>query len=167
MYLASLVEPDIGLLFWMLLAFTIVLILLRKYAWNPILKLLNDREKSIEEALDAAKRAKEEMANLQASNEELLKEARNERDILLKEAKETKNAIVAKAEEEAKSKAEAIVLKAKADIENEKLAAMNELKNQVATISLAIAEKVLRKELEDGNKQKALITDLVKDINLS
>jgi F-type H+-transporting ATPase subunit b len=164
---AGLLDPSIGLLFWMTLSFLIVLFLLKKYAWKPILEGLRSREEGIASALDAAKEAKEEMARLKASNEDLLKEARNERDLMLKEAKEIREKTIAKAEQEAKEKADAILARATADIENEKLAAMTELKNQVADISLDIAEKILRKKLSDDSEQKALIDDLVKDINLS
>ncbi|MEM7162984.1 MAG: F0F1 ATP synthase subunit B [Bacteroidota bacterium] len=165
--LLSLIEPEFGLFFWMLVVFLAVLFLLKKFAWGPILQGLKNREDSIENALESAKRAKEEMANLQASNEELIKEARAERDKLLREAKETRDSIVSKAESEAKEKAEAIVAKAKEDIQNEKLAAMSELKNQVANISLEIAEKVVRKKLDNDEEQKSLISDLVKDLNIN
>ncbi|NNC83103.1 MAG: F0F1 ATP synthase subunit B [Flavobacteriales bacterium] len=167
MILAGLLSPGIGLLFWMTLTFLIVLFLLKKMAWRPILDALRQREENIESALQSAKEAKEEMARLKASNEDLLKEARNERDKMLKEAKEIREKTIAKAEQEAKEKAQAIMDRATADIHNEKMAAMTELKNQVADISLDIAEKVLRKKLADDNEQKALIDDLVKDINLS
>lgn len=165
--LAGLLDPSIGLLFWMSLSFLIVMFMLKKFAWKPILQGLRAREESISSALAAAKEAKEEMARLQASNQDLLKEARNERDKMLKEAKEIREKTIAKAEQEAKVKADAILARATAEIENEKLAAMTELKNQVADISLDIAEKVLRKKLSDDNAQKELIDDLVKDINLS
>jgi F-type H+-transporting ATPase subunit b len=167
MILSGLLSPGIGLLFWMTITFLIVLFLLKKMAWKPILEALHKREESIESALRSAKEAKEEMARLQASNQDLLKEARNERDKMLKEAKEIREKTIAKAEQEAKVKADAILARATAEIENEKLAAMTELKNQVASISLDIAEKVLRNKLSDDNAQKDLIDDLVKDINLS
>ncbi len=165
--LAGLLDPSIGLLFWMTLSFLIVLFLLKKFAWKPILEGLRKREEGIASALESAKAAKEEMARLQASNEDLLKEARTERDALLKEAKEIREKTIAKAEQEAKAKADVIIAKATEEIQNEKLSAMTELKNQVAEISLDIAEQVLRKKLSDDTEQKALITDLVKDINLS
>ena len=167
MILSGLLTPGIGLLFWMTVTFLIVLFLLKKFAWRPILDALHAREDSIESALAAAKEAKEEMARLQASNEDLLKEARNERDLMLKEAKEIREKTIAAAASEAKDKADAILAKATADIHNEKLAAMTELKNQVAEISLGIAEEVLRKKLSNDDEQKALIDNLVKDINLS
>jgi len=149
------------------LSFLIVFALLRKFAWGPILEGLRSREEGIASALDAAKEAKEEMARLQASNQDLLKEARAERDAMLKEAKEIREKTIASAEQDAKVKADAILAKATAEIQNEKNAAMADLKNQVATLSLDIAEKVLRSKLSDDSAQKTLVDDLVKDINLS
>lgn len=163
----SLVTPDIGLLFWMMLSFAIVLFFLKKFAWKPILAALHAREESIDSALKASKEAKEEIAKLKASNEDLLREARSERDAMLKEAKEIKDKIITGAENEAKTKADAIVAKALEDIGNEKKAAMAELKGQVASISLEIAEKVLRQKLSDSKEQTALVDSLVKEINLS
>lgn len=167
MILSGLLTPGIGLLFWMTVTFLIVLFLLKKFAWRPILDALHAREDSIDSALAAAKEAKEEMARLQASNEDLLKEARNERDLMLKDAKEIREKTIALAASEAKEKADAILAKATADIHNEKLAAMTELKNQIGEISLGIAEEVLRKKLSNDDEQKSLIENLVKDINLS
>ena len=167
MILSGLLTPGIGLLFWMTVTFLIVLFLLKKFAWRPILDALRAREDSIESALASAKEAKEEMARLQASNEDLLKEARHQRDLMLKEAKEIREKTIAKAASEAKEKADDILAKATADIQNEKLAAMTDLKNQVAEISLDIAEQVLRKKLSSDDEQQSLIKNLVKDINLS
>ena len=141
--------------------------LLKKYAWKPILNGLKQREDNIESALRSAKEAKEEMARLKANNEDLLKEARNERDLMLKEAKEIKDKLVSTAESEARVKADAIVAKAMEDIELEKKAAVNELKNQVAAFSLEIAEKVVRQKLGDQKAQSDLVDSLVKEINLS
>lgn len=165
--LAGLLDPSIGLLAWMTISFVIVLILLKKFAWKPILEGLRKREEGIASALESAKAAKEEMARLQASNEDLLKEARNERDIMLKEAKEIREKTISRAEQEAKEKADAIIAKASEEIQNEKMAAMTELKNQVAEISLDIAEKVLRKKLSDEDAQRDLVNGLVQEINLS
>lgn len=164
---AGILDPSIGLLFWMTLSFLIVMFLLKKFAWKPILEGLKTREEGIASALESAKAAKEEMARLKASNEDLLKEARAERDAMLKEAKEIREKTIATAAAEAKEKADAILAKATADIQNEKLAAMTELKNQVADISLNIAEQVLRDKLSDDSAQKSLVDKLVKDINLS
>ncbi|MDA0714404.1 MAG: F0F1 ATP synthase subunit B [Bacteroidetes bacterium] len=163
----ELITPSIGLLFWMTLSFLIVFMLLKKYAWKPILNGLKQREDNIESALRSAKEAKEEMARLKANNEDLLKEARNERDLMLKEAKEIKDKLVSTAESEARVKADAIVAKAMEDIELEKKAAVNELKNQVAAFSLEIAEKVVRQKLGDQKAQSDLVDSLVKEINLS
>ncbi len=163
----ELITPSIGLLFWMTLSFLIVFMLLKKYAWKPILNGLKQREDNIESALRSAKEAKEEMARLKANNEDLLKEARNERDLMLKEAKEIKDKLVSTAESEARVKADAIVAKAMEDIELEKKAAVNELKNQVAALSLEIAEKVVRQKLGDQKAQSDLVDSLVKEINLS
>jgi F-type H+-transporting ATPase subunit b len=165
--LAGLLDPSIGLLFWMTLSFLVVFFMLKKFAWKPILEGLRTREEGISSALEAAKEAKEEMAKLQASNEDLLKEARAERDALLKEAKEIREKTIAAAAAEAKEKADAILAKATAEIQNEKVAAMAELKNQVGEISLDIAERVLRVKLSDDKAQQDLVDRLVKDINLS
>ncbi|MFT4661614.1 MAG: F-type H+-transporting ATPase subunit b [Patiriisocius sp.] len=163
----DLMSVSIGTIFWASLAFLIVLFLLKKMAWKPILDGLSAREKSIAEALESAKEAKEEMARLQASNEDLLKEARMEREALLKEAREMKNSIVAKAETEAKGKADGIVKKAMADIEQEKKAAMSELKTQVAEFSLQIAEKVVKKKLDSATEQMELVDSLMGDLKLN
>ena len=163
----SLITPDIGLLFWMLLSFSIVLIILKKFAWKPILEGLKERETSIQEALDTAKKAREEMEALQSNNEELLREARAERDSLIKEARAAKDAIVAEAKDKAKEEADKIMSQARATIENEKMAAITELKNQVATLSIDIAEKILKEELSSEDKQKALVTTLLDDVNLN
>jgi len=165
--LSNILTPGIGLLFWMTVTFLILLFLLKKFAWRPILDGLESREQTISEALESAKAAKEEMARLKASNEDLLREARDERDAILKEARELKASIVSKAEGEAKTKADAIVARAMEDIENEKNAAMPELKNQVAAISLDIAEKVVKKDLSSDSAQKELVDGLIKDMNLS
>jgi len=163
----DLITPDIGLLFWMTLAFLIVFFVLKAKAWGPILDALHAREDKIESALEAAKEAKEEMARLQASNEGLLLQAREERDAMLKEAREIKADIIAKAEATATQRAEGIAARAMEDIELQKKAVMTDLKNQVAEYSLNIAEKVIKKDLSADSAQTALIDELVKDINLS
>lgn len=163
----DLVLPSFGLIFWMTLTFLIVFLLLRKMAWKPILKALGDREKSIQDALDAAEKAKEEMAQLQANNEKILLEARNERDKLLKEARETKDSIIAEAKGKAQQEAEKIVQSARETIQTEKLAAMTELKNQVASLSIEIAEKIIKSELSSDEKQKALVKTMLNDVSLN
>lgn len=165
--LAGLLDPQIGLVFWMTLSFLIVFFLLKKLAWKPILGALKEREDSIESALKSAEEAKEEMARLQASNEDLVKEARIERERLIKEAKEIRDNTIATAKDEAKAQADAIMDKARVDIEIEKKAAMAELKGQVAQFSLDIAEKILRKELENDSAQKDLVDELVKNIEMN
>jgi len=159
--------PDTGLLIWMMITFLIVLFLLKKFAWKPILKLIKDREDSIEEALKSAEKAKDEMKNLQADNERILAEARNNRDQMMKEAREMKDSIVGEAKTKAKEEADKIMSAAREAINNEKMAAITELKNQVALLSVDIAEKILRRELSDENKQKELIGDLLKDTKLN
>jgi F-type H+-transporting ATPase subunit b len=163
----DLVTPDIGLLFWMTISFLIVLLLLRKFAWKPILSSLKEREETISNALDEAKKARKEMANQQAGNEALLAEARAERDVILREATETKVAIVAEAREKAKAEGEKAIKIARETIHNEKMAAITELKNQVATLSIEIAEKILKEELSSEEKQKSLISNLLDDVSLN
>ena len=163
----ELVTPAIGLVFWMVVSFGIVFFLLKKYAWKPILDMLKERETSIQDALDAAQRAKQEMANLKSDNERILMEARNDRDIMLKEARETREAIISEAKTRATIEADRLTKIARENIHNEKMAAITELKNQVAVLSIEIAEKVIRQHLSGDDKQKALIADLLKDVKLN
>ena len=163
----ELIQPAIGLIFWMSVSFLLLLFILRNFAWKPILMLLSDRETSIAEALNSARKAKDEMANLKADNERLLNEARAERDRMLKEARDTKDSIVAEAKSKAQTEANKVLQQARETIQTEKLAAITELKNQVATMSIEIAEKILRTELGNDEKQKALVQSLLKDINLN
>jgi F-type H+-transporting ATPase subunit b len=151
----------------MTVSFLIVVFILRKFAWGPILSSLKERETSIEDALNAAKKAKDEVANMKAENEQLLKQARNERDMMLKEARDTKDAIVNEARSKAQSEADRMITSAREAIQNEKMAAITELKNQVATLSIEIAEKVIRQQLASDEKQKALVNDLLKDVKLN
>lgn len=163
----ELVTPAIGLVFWMVISFGIVFFLLKKYAWKPILNMLKERETSIQDALDAAQRAKQEMANLKSDNERILMEARNERDIMLKEAREIKEAIINDAKSKASVEADRLIKLSREAIQNEKMAAITELKNQVAILSIEIAEKVIRHQLSNDEKQKALMADLLKDVRLN
>jgi F-type H+-transporting ATPase subunit b len=165
--LNPLVSPDPGLFIWSTVAFLILFFLLSKFAWKPIVKALDERERSIEDALSKAEKAKAEMAKLISENEDLLKEARLERDSILKEAKEIKDQIINDAKEQAKTEGAKLIEMAKTEITNQKLAAMAEIKNQVSSLSLAIAEKVLRKQLEDQDKQQALVNDLLKEVKLN
>jgi F-type H+-transporting ATPase subunit b len=163
----ELVKPSIGLIFWMVVSFTIILLLLRKFAWKPILQMIKDREDSIENALSSAEKAKEEMKALQSSNEKILAEARAERDQLLKDAREIKDKMIADAKGMATKEGERLLAIARENIQNEKMAAITELKNQVATLSIDIAEKILKSELSSDEKQKALVNTLLKDVNLN
>lgn len=163
----DLVTPAFGLVFWTVLIFFILLILLRKFAWKPILGAVQQRNDSIEEALNSAVKAKEEMAQLKASNEEILKEAKGEREKIVKEARELKDAILAEAKTKASEEGDKIIAAAKSSIENEKRAAINEIKNQMASLSVGIAEKLIQKELSDKDSQKALINDLLDKTNIN
>ena len=163
----ELVTPAFGLVFWMFLSFGVIVFVLKKFAWKPILATLKEREEGIQHALDAAKRAKEEMAALQSNNERILNEAKLERDQLIKEAREMKDSIIAEAKSKSNVEAERLLTSARETINNEKLAAITELKNQVATLSLEIAEKILKEELSSKDKQKALITSLLADVQLN
>ena len=163
----DLVTPDIGLIFWTTISFAILYFILAKFAWKPILGAVTDREKSIKDALSAAEKAKEEMANLKADNEKILNEAKLQRESLLKEAREIKSKIIADAESEATEKANKLVESAKIAIENEKSAAMNELQNTVVDLSLNIAEKLLSKELDNKEKQVQNIQDILDKTKLN
>ena len=148
----NIIHPE-SLSFWTLIVFVCLLLLLRAFAWKPILKALKERETSINNALEAADEAKKEMANLKADNEKLLAEARQERDAILKEAREIKERIVSQAKEEAHQEGAKLIAHAKTSIENEKKMAIAEIKQQIATLSLDIAKKVLTKELAAEVKQ--------------
>ena len=158
---------DPGLIIWTTIIFTLLLIVLKKFAWKPILNSVNERNKSIEEALKAADKAKEEMALLNADNERILTEARVERDRLLKEAREMKNSIINEAKEKANTEADNIVTSAKEQISNEKMKAITELKNTVADLSIDMATMVLKSELKDVDKQKQLVSEALKEAELN
>lgn len=163
----GLVTPALGLVFWTTLAFLVVLFMLKKMAWKPILESIQQREKTISDSIESAKIMKEEIARLKSSNEDLLKQAREERDGLLKEAREAKVAIISEAKTKASAEGDRIVAAAREQIKNEKLAAISELKNQVAVLSIEIAEKILKNELSKDEKQKTLVNNLVEEINLN
>lgn len=165
--LASLIEPAIGLIFWTTITFVLLLVILGKFAWKPILNAIKTREKSIENALASAENALNDMRELKTNNEKVLNQARAERDNLLKEARDMKDVIIAEAKAKAQSDAERILTSARDQITAEKNAAVAELKAQVATLSVEIAEKILRSELSSDEKQKALVNNLMKDITLN
>ena len=162
-----LLNPAYGLIVWTLVAFLTVLFLLKKFAWKPILASLKEREDSIQEALDTAKKTKEEMALLKSDNERLINEAKLERDKILKEARDAKDAIINEAKTKAVTEGNRMTAMAREAIKNEKMAAITELRNQVAAMSIEIAEKILRNELADDEKQKSLMTNLLKEVNLN
>jgi len=159
-------EFSIGLFFWQSMIFIGLIFLLRKYAWGPILSAVNERETSIKDALASAKAARKEMETLQSDNQRILKVARAEKEAMLKEARNTCSGIINTAKEEAKSEAERILIQAQEAIQNEKRTAINDLKEQVGSIAMDIAEKVLQKELESNDKQEQLISQLLKDSEL-
>ena len=163
----DLVTPQIGLLFWTVLIFLTLVFLLAKFAWKPILKMVEERTKNIEDALNSAENAKKEMAGLKAENEQIMKEARAERDKIVREAREMKDKIIEESKETAKAEADKILAQARKLIDDEKRAAMNELKDQVASLSIEIAEKILTKELSDKKKQAELIDDILNQSNLN
>lgn len=163
----DLITPEIGLFFWQTIVFLVLLFLMAKFAWKPILSSVKNREESINEALASAENARKEMQNLKSDNEQLLIQARAERDAILKEARELKEKTIASAAEESKAKADRIVADAMRSIELEKQSAMAELKNQVATLSVEIAEKVLRKELSSKEEQRQMIEKMLGDAKLN
>ncbi len=163
----DLVTPDIGLVFWTTVCFGILLFILGKFAWKPILAAVNEREQSIETALSRAEAVKEEMARLTNENEALLKQARAERDAILSEATKVKNQILSEAKEAAQKEGARQIELARVEINNQKAIAMADVKNQVATLSLDIAEKILRKQFEDQKKQDELVKELLKEVKLS
>lgn len=163
----DLVTPDIGLIFWTFISFAILFFVLKKFAWKPILGTVNDREQSIREALASAEDAKKEMENLTADNERILKEARAEREGMMKEAREIKTKMIADAKDEAKDEAAKMIASALVAIENEKKSAIAELKNQVALLSIDIAEKVVKAELSDKDKQLKLVASMLDDATLN
>ena len=158
---------QLGLFFWLLVIFVGLVFLLKKFAWKPILDAVNEREEGIKNALLAAENAKKDMQNLKADNEKLLAEARAERDLMIKEAREIKEKMIADAKSEAQAQGEKMIDQAKASIESEKNAAMAELKNQVSSLSLEIAEKLLKDELSNKESQVKLVEKMLGDAKLN
>ena len=159
-------EFSLGLFFWQSLIFIGLLFMLRKFAWKPILDAVNDRETSIKDALASAEAARDEMKNLQSDNQRILKEARAEKEALLKEALTTRSELINGAKEEAQEEAQKILSQAQDAIQSEKRAAVNELREQVGSIAMEIAEKVLQKELENKDRQLELVDQLLQDTKL-
>jgi F-type H+-transporting ATPase subunit b len=163
----DLILPDFGLLVWTGLTFSLLFFLLAKFAWKPILNSVNAREQKISEALELAEKTKTEMQALKAENDQILKDARKERDLILSEAKDASLKMIDDAKAKAKDEAVKIVEAARQNINSEKAAAMAELKNHMASLSLEIAEKVVRHELGSDDKQKALATQLAGEIKMN
>jgi F-type H+-transporting ATPase subunit b len=151
----------------MTVAFVAILYILGKFAWKPILKALKERETSIGEALHAADKAKEEMKQLQFSNEQLLIEAKNERDAILAQARKIKETIIEESKVKAHEEANRILMSAKESIQNEKMSAITDLKNQIGELALEVARKILMRELSDPKKQEEFIRELVKDVKFN
>jgi F-type H+-transporting ATPase subunit b len=158
---------EFGLFVWQVLIFVGLIFLLKKFAWKPILDAVNDREEGIKNALLSAENARKEMQNLQADNQRILQEARMERDNMLKDAREIKEKMIADSKEEAQAQGLKMIEQAKAAIESEKNAAMAELKLQVATLSLSIAEKLLKDELSNKEAQTKLVEKMLGDVKLN
>ncbi|RUT78798.1 F0F1 ATP synthase subunit B [Ancylomarina longa] len=163
----GLVTPELGTFIWMFLAFAIVLFILKKFAWKPILDALKERETSISDALRSADRAKEEMAELKADNEKILQEARKEREAMFVEAKDMSSKIVNEAKQKAIQEADKVIETARRNIEGEKTAALSEIKTLVASLSVEIAEKVLRQQFADDQKQKDYFKKLMDEVKLN
>jgi len=163
----DLLTPGVGLIFWQVVIFLALFFFLAKFAWKPILSSLKEREDSIQQALDAADKAKEEMANLQASNEQLLKQAREERDKIIRDARDAANRMMDQAQTDAKKAADRLIEDAKSVINTEKLAALRDVKEQVAMFSLQIAEKLIKKNLSTDQAQKDLVSEFLKETKLN
>lgn len=159
----ELVTPAIGLIFWTTVVFTLLVLLLKKFAWKPILSAVDERNKSIKDSLAQAEKARSEMSELTANNEKIIAQAKVDRDIILKEARDMKNEIISEAKDKANKEAEKLVSTAKEQILNEKMKAITELKNHVADLSIEMAEKILNSELSDVAKQKELVTKALKE----
>ncbi len=163
----ELVNPGIGLIFWMTLSFLFLVLILGRYAWKPIMKMLHERESKIDEALNQAEKAREEMKHLKFSNEELLKEAKEERDAMLRDARMVREKLIEEARLKASEEANRIVESAKESIHYEKMQALTELKNQIAVLSIEIAEKLIQEQLVKDDKQDQLIEKFLSNINFN
>ncbi len=163
----DLVTPGIGLIFWTTFIFLVLLVVLRAFAWKPILNAVKVREGSIRSALMSAEKAKEEMQKLKADNEIILNEARAERDAMIRDARDVKDKVIAEAKDKAGLEAKKIVEQARITIQNEKVSAIDEIKKQVAVLSVEIAEKILREQLAEDKDQKALIDRMLDEVKLN
>jgi len=163
----DLLQPALGLFTFSLVIFLILFVILKKFAWKPILSVLKERETSIADSIAAAERVKEEMAQMKAEHEHVLAEAKAERSKILKEAKDAKDHIIAEAKTQAQAEAKKIISEAYTAIDNQKMAALTDVKNQVGKLVIEVAEKVLRKELSDKSAQEGYIKELAGDIKLN
>ncbi|WP_223559357.1 F0F1 ATP synthase subunit B [Chryseobacterium lathyri] len=163
----GIIEPGIGLLFWMTLTFVILLFLLAKYAWKPIVNAVNDRETSIVDALNQATLARKEMETLKEDNQRIIREAKVERDAILKEAREIKDRIVGEAKDAAKNEGDKMIEAAKQTINAEKNAAMADIKTQIGALSVNIAESILKQKLDNNEAQNELVQNYLNKSNLN
>lgn len=163
----ELVKPDIGLIFWQFLSFGIVLFILGKFAWKPILTLLHEREASIEDALQSAQNAKAEMEKLQSDNAKILAEAQKQKDELLAEARDMKDQMIAEAKKQATEEGDKLIAAAKVAIENEKATAVNEIKSKLAELSVSVAEKIIVQELGNDEKYNEYISKSLDEFKLN
>lgn len=161
----DLLIPDSGLLFWMTIVFIVVFLILWKWGFPVIVKMVNDRKEYIDGSLKKAREANEKLANIQKEGELLLQQAREKQSEILKEASATRDAIVEKAQEKARDEGARIVCDARTEIENEKQAAISEIRNQVAELSVQIAEKILREKLKGDKEQNELIDRLLDEVS--
>ena len=163
----ELLLPKLGLIVWTVLAFAIVFFILAKFAWKPILRSLNEREKNISDSILSADKVRAEMAELKSENEVLLSKAREERAIMMREAKETRDKIIMESKEQARQQTNKIVADAQATINQQKMAAITDLKNQVGNLVLEVSEKVLRRELSNKEEQEKYIKQLAEKVELN
>jgi F-type H+-transporting ATPase subunit b len=163
----DLITPEYGLFVWQVVVMIVLIFLLTKFAWKPVMKAVGEREASINDALASAEKAKEEMANMKADNEKLLQQARAERDEMLKEAQDMKKSIISEATDDANEKSERILRKAQITIQSEKKQALLEIKFQVAELSVQIAETVVKKQLDDKEEQMILVNKMLDDVKLN
>jgi len=161
----SLITPDFGLLFWMTVVFLIVLFILWKYGFPAINKMVNGRKAYIDESVRKAHEANERLANIQKEGESILQEARERQAQILKEAQQTRDAIVEKAQEKARGEGARLLNEAKAEIESEKQNAIRDIRAQVAELSVLIAEKILKQNLDSDRKQMDMIERLLDEVS--
>jgi len=161
----ELITPGIGLLFWMLLSFSLLLYVLAKYAWKPILTSIRERDKSIEDALKSAEEARQEVLRVEQDKEKILAQARQEKEAMLRDAASLKSQLIQEARSVAQVEARKVLEEARKAIENERKQAFAGLKDQIALFSVSIAEQILRQKLESSQEQSSLINEMLKDVN--